>query len=153
MEQTLVETKTRNNARLEYPQIQSVVAEEFACDIKWNCNIQYDRQQNAVFHVRIMSFHRRTTEIVHHINSRPWYPASESIWQFQPITQNDILLGKYNIPPQPECEERASEPQRYDQKYREMDKRFLMLLDEILRVKPTTKEQMVSLRKAWKLVI
>ena len=50
--------------------------------------------------------------------------------------------------PQPERVERASEPQRYDQKYREMDKRFLMFLDEILRVKPTTKEQMVSLRKA-----
>ena len=49
--------------------------------------------------------------------------------------------------PQPKYEKRAGEPQRYDKKYKEKDKRLLVLVDEILRDKPTIKKQMVSLRK------
>ena len=42
------------------------------------------------------------------VNGRPLYPSSDDIWEAPPITPNDLLLGHYNPPPQPEPEERTN---------------------------------------------
>ena len=107
------------------PKIQSVLSNEFTCEFKWQWNTPHASHQNGVVESLIKSVRQamdatcknqtfteeqwRTflAETTYLINSRPLYPSSER-WESPPITPNDILIGSYNSPPQPESEEKIN---------------------------------------------
>ena len=109
----------------DIPKIQSAISEEFACDFEWQWNtphashqygiveslIKFVRQAlNSCARTKRLQWQWRTflAEIAHMVNSRPLYPSSEDIWEEPPITPNDLLIGQYNTPSQPELEGRVS---------------------------------------------
>ena len=110
----------------DIPKIQGMLCEELSCDIKWQWNVPHTSHQNGVVETRIKSVRQslnatcknqtfteeqwRTflSETTYIINGRLLYPSSNNIWETPPITPNDILIGQYLPPPQPEREERIN---------------------------------------------
>ena len=110
----------------DIPGVKSVLSDKFSCELRWEWNTPHASHQNGVVETLIKSVRQafnatcknqayseeqwRTilSEITYMVNGRPLYPSSDDIWEAPPITPNDLLLGHYNPPPQPEPEERTN---------------------------------------------
>ena len=100
----------------DIPKIQSVLSNEFSCTFKWEWNVPRASHQNGVVESLIKSVRQalaassknqsfteeqwRThlAEVTYLVNSRPFYPSSDGIWESPPVTPNKLLIG-HHFPP------------------------------------------------------
>ena len=110
----------------DIPGVKSVLSDKFGCEFRWEWNTPHASHQNGVVETLIKSVRQALnatcknqayseeqwrsflSEISYMVNGRPLNPSSDDIWEAPPITPNDLLLGHYNPPPQPEREERTN---------------------------------------------
>ena len=116
----------RSTARLGYPRIQSVLSNEFSCTFKWEWNVPCASHHSGVVESLIKSvrealdatsknksfteeqWRTHLAEVTYLVNSQPFYPSSDGIWESPPVTPNDLLIGHHFLPPAPEQEERVN---------------------------------------------
>lgn len=107
----------------DIPEVKSVLSKKFGWEFRWEWNTSHVSHQNKAVETLIKSVRQalnttcmsqasseeqwRTflSEVTYMVNRWPLYPSSEDIQKALMVTLNDLLIGHYNPPPQPEPEE------------------------------------------------